>query len=91
MYINGQWGTVCDDLWNSVSSTVVCRQLGFGYSGTFDRYGTGSVDSPIYLDNVRCYGYESNILACSHLQLSEHNCDHTQDVGATCFGLYGKI
>ena len=22
MYINGQWGTVCDDLWTSGSSTV---------------------------------------------------------------------
>jgi len=31
IYINGQWGTVCNDLWDSTNSDVACRQL--GYSG----------------------------------------------------------
>ena len=88
MYINGQWGTVCDDHWNASSSTVVCKQLGLGNTGTFNNYGAAPSSSPIYLDDVRCNGNEPNILACSHLQMSTHNCDHTDDVGVTCSGLY---
>jgi len=40
VYINGQWGTVCDDAWSSTNSRIACRQLGFAGAVASRSFGT---------------------------------------------------
>ena len=43
IYINGRWGTVCDDGWTTANTAVACRQLGFaGSSSTRWRTSTSA-------------------------------------------------
>ena len=88
VYYNGEWGTVCDDGWDNIDAGVVCRQLGFGSSGSihnFAYFGQGS--GPIWLDNVLCTGSESTLASCGHLGLNiTRSCSHSEDAGVTCYG-----
>ena len=90
---NGEWGTVCDDGWDDTDAGVVCRQLGFGSSGTaiesagFDQ-GSGS----IWLDSVTCTGNESTLASCGHLGVGiTRSCNHYEDAGVRCSGEKGVI
>ncbi|KAF4083689.1 hypothetical protein AMELA_G00119630, partial [Ameiurus melas] len=68
IYTNGEWGTVCDDLWNTQNAAVVCRQLGFGYvlkASRHAEFGEGK-HLRILLDDVQCEGTEETLLNCQH-------------------------
>ena len=89
---NYQWGTVCDDGWDNTDAGVVCRQLGFGSSGTAigsAHFGQGS--GSIWLDNVMCNGSESTLASCGHLGIDiTRSCSHSEDAGVRCYGGQGK-
>ena len=89
---NGEWGTVCDDGWDDTDAGVVCRQLGFGSSGTAigsARFGQGS--GSIFLDGVSCSGSERILASCGHLGVGvTRTNDHFKDASVICTGTFSK-
>ncbi|XP_030628876.1 HHIP-like protein 1 isoform X2 [Chanos chanos] len=86
IYANGEWGTVCDDLWNTKNAAVVCRQLGFRYAlkaAKHAEFGEGK-HLKIILDDVQCEGTEETLLDCQHAGVGVHNCAHYEDAGVIC-------
>lgn len=86
VYYNGQWGTVCDDLWTINNAAVVCRQLGYRHAlkaAKNSEFGEGK-HLKILLDDVQCEGTEANLLDCKHAGVGKHNCAHYEDAGVIC-------
>ncbi|KAH3769494.1 hypothetical protein DPMN_170762, partial [Dreissena polymorpha] len=81
------YGTVCDDSFDTRDASVVCRMLGYGddtpaffYSGSVFNTAWG----PIWLTNLHCTGTEQNLADCVHAQWGKHQCSHQQDVYVAC-------
>ena len=83
---DGQYGTVCNDIFDMDSANVVCRQLNFSGAISVTSFGPGN--GPIWLDDLQCNGTEMSIEFCSHSEFGVHNCIHDDDVGVVCACTY---
>ncbi|WAQ95358.1 NETR-like protein [Mya arenaria] len=84
---NDQWGTVCDDGFNDASAKVVCRMMGFSDArhARFippSEYGPGT--GTIWLDDIKCFGNETDIADCQTAEWGISNCNHDEDIAVDC-------
>ena len=85
VYYDGQWGTVCDDSWNTVDADVICKQLGFvSAEQIFYRAEYGQGSGEIWIDQINCPSGVESILNCSHNGWGSHDCRHSEDAGVKC-------
>ncbi|NWJ10115.1 NETR protein, partial [Crypturellus undulatus] len=92
VFLNGQWGSVCDEGWTDRDAAVVCRQLGF--SGAAKARGMayfGEGHGPIHLDNIECSGMEHALGECGRPDTGTHSCWHNEDAGVICDYVEEKI
>ena len=52
MCVGGNWGTICGLDWGQEEAIVVCNELGFNSSGTFDKRST---NSSFKLEHIHVY------------------------------------
>uniref|UniRef100_A0A8C7CCT4 Macrophage receptor with collagenous structure n=1 Tax=Oncorhynchus kisutch TaxID=8019 RepID=A0A8C7CCT4_ONCKI len=79
---SGQWGTVCDDGFDTLDGTVICKMLGYQRASTVftASHGIGR----IWLDDLRCTGREASVFNCLHNGMGISNCQHNEDAGVQC-------
>ena len=91
IYHDGEWGTVCNDLFNDLDATTVCWQLGYHRGTAMVNLEFGPGSGPIWLDNVECDGLSPEIGACAHNCWGCHDCGHFEDVGVSCSKYHSTI
>ena len=86
VYHDNQWGTVCDNSWDSRDAFVVCNELGLVkaiHETKKAKYGQGI--GPVWLNNVQCTGGESSLFSCPHSGWGNvGSCTHGNDAGVKC-------
>ncbi|XP_041372560.1 deleted in malignant brain tumors 1 protein-like [Gigantopelta aegis] len=84
--INGTWGTVCDDGFDSRAAAVICAMMGFSryLARAVSNAGYGQGVGPIFFDHLACRGNESLVTDCPGNPVGQHNCTHSEDAGVIC-------
>ncbi|XP_033634052.1 scavenger receptor cysteine-rich type 1 protein M130-like isoform X1 [Asterias rubens] len=65
----GFWGTVCIDDFDLIDGEIACQQLGLGSVVNVMSsagYGGVALDTPIWMYNLDCQGWESSLSQCRH-------------------------
>ncbi|XP_034337070.2 SCO-spondin [Magallana gigas] len=86
IYYNKEWGTLCDDSWDSMAASVVCFMLGFSRENAIPKpsayFGQGR--GRIWMDDIVCQGTERDLFHCNKSSVGTHNCGHSEDAGVIC-------
>ncbi|XP_013411506.1 scavenger receptor cysteine-rich type 1 protein M130-like [Lingula anatina] len=85
LFYQNVWGLVCSTGWTDTEATVACKEL--GYSHGIATAVPFSADTPrliVWLDSVRCTGYEDSLRQCRHAPWSVHDCPSGDFAGVVC-------
>uniref|UniRef100_A0A3B4F5M6 Neurotrypsin n=1 Tax=Pundamilia nyererei TaxID=303518 RepID=A0A3B4F5M6_9CICH len=85
VYLNGQWGAVCDSHWTDRDASVICRQLGLGDIGTalqHSQFGSGS--GLFHYERLGCRGDENTLSKCRSRMFVTGDCSHGNEAAVVC-------
>ena len=93
--VDGVWGIICDNYWDSRDARVVCRQLRYESDtaiGLLTSYKRGEV--PSHLDYVDCVGIEARLIdcpPCEECMPASPICEY--EAGIVCYpqGMYNYV
>ncbi|KAM7370603.1 hypothetical protein PAMP_010132 [Pampus punctatissimus] len=85
VYLNGQWGAVCDSHWTDRDASVICRQLGLGDIGTALQHSQlGSGSGLFHYERLGCRGDEYTLSMCQSRTFVTGDCNHGNEAAVVC-------
>lgn len=91
VYLNGQWGAVCDSHWTDRDASVTCRQLGLGDIGTALQHSqSGSGSGLFHYERLGCRGDENTLSSCRSRTFVTGDCSHGNEAAVVCAAPQGS-
>ncbi|XP_057682640.1 neurotrypsin-like [Corythoichthys intestinalis] len=85
VYLNGQWGAVCDSHWTDRDASVVCRQMGLSDIGTAMRHSQLASGSGLFhFERLGCRGDEKSLSGCRSRTFVTGDCNHGNEAEVLC-------
>ena len=81
----GTWGTICDDKFDMIDATVVCKELGYAAASTKTVSVIQEADPSIkiHINELECDPGDY-FWHCSHNNVDRPICSHDEDVKVSC-------
>ncbi|XP_022100939.1 scavenger receptor cysteine-rich domain-containing group B protein-like [Acanthaster planci] len=85
VYLDGAWGTVCDDNWDLADAQVACQQLGFTTVANYLLPAIEGATGPVHAYYIGCQGSETHLGQCVQRGgWGSRYCGHDEDVSVAC-------
>ena len=84
VYHSGEWGTICNNGWDSNDAHAVCQQLGFSGPDQTCCSSQGSGTGRVWLENLQCDITDDWISQDCDVSTWGSTCAHSQDAGVRC-------
>ncbi|XP_019720817.1 neurotrypsin-like [Hippocampus comes] len=85
VYLNGQWGAICDSHWSDRDASVICRQVGLSDIGTVLRHSQLASGSGLFhFERLGCRGDENSVSACGSRTFITGDCNHGNEAAVLC-------
>ncbi|XP_056670684.1 antigen WC1.1-like [Monodelphis domestica] len=86
VFHNGTWGSVCSNLMDINTISVICRHLSCGNKGYLD-FHSNHRNLPIkWVDKINCQGQEPSLWHCPSQPWNQASCFEDQEAYITCEG-----
>jgi deleted-in-malignant-brain-tumors protein 1 len=85
--LNGTWGWICGNNFNTADGQVICNQLGYSTSGVVvktDSYFGFGRNGTMWMDDISCTGTESSLLNCGYSTVINNTCTYDTLAGVIC-------
>uniref|UniRef100_A0A1X7V0V9 SRCR domain-containing protein n=1 Tax=Amphimedon queenslandica TaxID=400682 RepID=A0A1X7V0V9_AMPQE len=86
MCLNGVWGTLCDQTFNSTDAEIVCYQAGYSGGGSlYSHYFSNSSNDVLLVTDIECSVNDTSIEDCSISHYTKpSSCDVLSIVAVRC-------